>query len=90
MLTILYYLITTNDWVSTNDIAMQTRIDKPWTMYCLKKLFKWGIVEKRYIPSRGGVAALWRVKEDAFNGYDKKHVLELFAKHIRMCVEHTA
>jgi DNA-binding HxlR family transcriptional regulator len=84
-LTILYYLITANDWVSTIDVANKTKIAYYWVSRYLRRLLEWGIVERRYIPSRP-VLALWRIKEEVFNGYSKMQVLDVLKKHIEMCV----
>jgi len=89
MLAILYYLAKRGDWVSSKEIEAFTKLEKVIVSVSLGRLFKLNIVEKRYVPCYRGVMALWRVREDALNGYDKRSVLELLMKHIRMCVEYS-
>jgi len=89
MLATLYYLVKRGDWVPTKEIEAFTKLEKVVVSVSLGRLFRLGIVEKRYVPCYRGIMALWRVREDVLNGYDKKSVLELLMKHIRMCVEHS-
>ena len=89
MLAILYYLIKRGDWVPSKELEAFTKLEKVVVSVSLGRLFRLNIVEKRYVPCYRGVMALWRVREDALNGYDKKFVLELLMKHIKICVEHS-
>jgi len=85
----LYFIISYEDWVSTKDVVNKLNIKKPRVLESLELFHRLGIVERKYIPSVQGVTALWRIKKEALNGYDKKYILELLAKHIKMCIEHS-
>jgi len=85
-LLILYFIISYEDWVSTKEVINKLKIKKPRVLESLELFHRLGIVEKKYIAAVHGVAALWRIKKEAFNGYDKKYILEMLVKHIRMCM----
>jgi hypothetical protein len=82
-------LVHYGDWISTKHLRKETRIPYDYLVIALRKLQRHGLIERAYVPGARGIASLWRVREDALNGYDKKRVLELLKKHIRMCVEHS-
>jgi hypothetical protein len=86
---VLYVLVHYGDWISTKQLRKETRVPYDYLVMALRKLQRHGLIERAYVPGIRGTASLWRVREDALNGYDKKHVLALLVKHIRMCVEHS-
>uniref|UniRef100_A0A7J2U653 HTH marR-type domain-containing protein n=1 Tax=Ignisphaera aggregans TaxID=334771 RepID=A0A7J2U653_9CREN len=85
----LYTLIHHGGWVSAKQLCKETRIPYSYIAMALRKLQRYGLVERVYVPGVHGIASLWRVRDDILNGYGKKNVLDALMKHIKMCIEYS-
>lgn len=82
----LYALVLHSDWVSTKQLYKETRIPYEYLAMALRKLERYGLAERVYVPGAHGVASMWKIRGDVLDSYDKKLVLNVLKKYIKMCL----